>query len=394
MGYSNTMLARYLARQGADVHYIATDLPVYHKSRDARAAYNGFSADATMRPGQIEQYDGYTVHCLGHRRVLGVPWFEGLSEKLQELQPDVVQLMINAGWVPLQTALAKVRQGFTLFSAAHTTVSVFPLAQRRVRVWDPRFLANFAARVIPGRLVSAVTKRCYAATTDCADVAVRFYGMPEHKVGVFPLGVDTENFFPLRTPADFERRTARRRQLGFGDDELVCIYTGQFTDAKNPVVLAQAIARLRAAGQRVRGLFIGNGPQQAAISVIDGCVTLPFRPHRELPDFYRACDIGVWPTQESMSMLDAAACGLPIVVNDTLLATERIAGNGIKYRLNDPVDLADKILLLSDPTQRQQLGATGARRMVEEFSWARLARVRMDEYEASARQRGASPAEA
>ena len=38
-------------------------------------------------------------------------------------------------------------------------------------------------------------------------------------------------------------------------------------------------------------------------------------------------------------MLDAAACGLPVVVNDTLRATERINGNGLQYRLNDVDDL-------------------------------------------------------
>ncbi len=392
MGYSNTMLARYLARLGAEVHYIATDLPVYHKSRDARAAYTGFSADVTMKPGQVESYDGYTVHCIGHRYVLGVPWFEGLTQKLRELQPDAVQLLINAGWVPLQTAAAKLKLGFTLFSAAHTTVSVFPLAQRPVHLWNPRYLANLAARAVPGRLVSAATERCYAATDDCADVAVRFYGMPARKVRVAPLGVDTENFYPPRGAADLERRAAFRRELGFEDDDLVCVYTGQFTEAKNPLVLAQAVQQLRAQGMRVRGLFIGNGSQQAAISAIEGCVTLPFMPHRQLPNVYRACEIGVWPTQESMSMLDAAACGLPIIVNDTLLARERIEGNGITYHLNDATDLARQIRSLADPARRRALGEVGARRMVENFSWSSIARARLADYEAAVTQRETAPA--
>ena len=182
MGYSNTMLARYLARLGAEVHYITTDLPVYHKIREARTAYSQFSADVTMTPGESEQYDGYTVHCIGHRVVLGVPLFTGLSDKLRQIKPDVVQLFINAGWVPLQTAAAKLAQGFTLFSAAHTTVSSFSLARRKTHVWDPAWIANLISRVIPGRLVSIITERCYAATTDCADVAVRFYGMPAGKI--------------------------------------------------------------------------------------------------------------------------------------------------------------------------------------------------------------------
>jgi glycosyltransferase involved in cell wall biosynthesis len=377
------MLARYLAGLGADVHYITTDLPVYHKSPDARSAYNQFSADSTMTPGEMEQYDGYTVHCIGHRYVLGVPMFTGLFDKLRQIQPDVVQLFINAGWVPLQTAAAKLRLGFTLFSAAHTTVSVFPLARRPVRPWNREWIANLATRAIPGRVASVFTERCYAATDDCAEVATRFYGMPKRKVAVVPLGVDTENFHPPRTAEDRARRAQIRAELGFAEGDVVCIYTGQFTDAKNPIVLARAIATLRAGGMPVRGLFIGNGTQNGDLADCDGCVVLPFRPHRELPAYYRAADIGVWPTQESMSMLDAAACGLPIVVNDTLLAKERIDGNGITYRLNDSADLAGKIRLLSDPTYGRQLGDVGARRMTQLFSWKSVARRRLADYEAA-----------
>jgi glycosyltransferase involved in cell wall biosynthesis len=387
MGYSNTMLARYLARLGADVHYIATDLPVYHKSVEARSAYSKFSAEATMTPGHSEQYDGYTVHCIGHRYVLGVPMFIGLRQKLRQIQPDIVQLYINAGWAPLQTAAAKLSQPFALFSAAHTTVSIFPLARRKVRLWDPAWIANVLTRVIPGRLVSFAIERCYAATDDCAEVATRFYGMPASKITVEPLGVDTHNFYPIRSAEDREERKRLRGQLGFADEDLVCIYTGQFTEAKNPMVLARAVTSLRAQGIAVRGLFIGNGPQNESIAACDGCMVLPFRPHRELPPLYRAADIGVWPTQESMSMLDAAACALPIIVNDTLLARERIDGNGITYRLNDSDDLAGEIRSLNDPVLRQKLGSTGAHRMTAMFSWSAIARRRLADYEAAVARR-------
>ena len=383
MGYSITMLARYLTRLGADVHYVATDLPVYHKSEDARSAYNQFSADSTMTPGTTESYDGYTVHCIGHRYVFGVPMFIGLFDKLRQIRPDIVQLYINAGWVPIQTAAAKVRLGFKLYSAAHTTVSVFPLARRVTRPWDSEWLSNLLTRAIPGRVVSAFTEKCYAATGDCAEVATRFYGMPSNKIVIAPLGVDTERFYPARTAAEVAMRASIRSELGFTDGEVVCIYTGQFTSAKNPVILARAIAMLRARRVPVRGLFIGNGPQRDELIACDGCVVLPFRPHRELPTYYRASDVGVWPTQESMSMLDAAACGLPIIVNDTLLAHERIDGNGLTYRLNDVADLADKIGVLVDPDVRHRLGDIGAHRIAQLFSWDGIAIRRLADYKAA-----------
>jgi glycosyltransferase involved in cell wall biosynthesis len=136
------------------------------------------------------------------------------------------------------------------------------------------------------------------------------------------------------------------------------------------------------------GLFIGHGVQAEAIKAQPGCVVHPFVPVEELPLYYRASDIGVWPTQESTSMLDAAACGLPIVVNDTLVAVERIDGNGITYRLNDVDDMIRALLSLRDPASREKLGAVGAKRMVNEFSWTLLARRRLKDFEAALTRTG------
>lgn len=79
-------------------------------------------------------------------------------------------------------------------------------------------------------------------------------------------------------------------------------------------------------------------------------------------------------------MLDAAACGLPIVVNDTLRAVERIDGNGLAYVLNDQASLEQVLSLLLDPAARRRLGDAGARRMAEHFSWRALVQRRVSDY--------------
>jgi len=130
----------------------------------------------------------------------------------------------------------------------------------------------------------------------------------------------------------------------------------------------------------VKSVFLGDGQQRADLSAIGSSTVLAFVPHRELPGYYRASDVAVWPNQESTSMLDAAACGLPVVVNDTLRATERIEGNGLTYRLNDQASLESVLSQLLDPEARRRLGTTGARRMAEHFSWDALVRRRLTDY--------------
>jgi glycosyltransferase involved in cell wall biosynthesis len=84
-----------------------------------------------------------------------------------------------------------------------------------------------------------------------------------------------------------------------------------------------------------------------------------------------------------MSMLDAAACGLPIVVNDTMAATERIDGNGLTYRKDDVEDLVQVLHSLGSSEKRLSLGQRGAEKMQKEFSWEAIARRRLCDYEMS-----------
>lgn len=383
MGYIVNMLPRYLARQGVEVHYVTMDMPHYFFNNSQQSSYASFEQLTTMAPGEEESYEGFRLHCVRHRQIAGHPRFIGLREKLRSIRPDVVQSFLSIGWVALDAALLKIPMGYKLFTAAHTTASVFPLANRESRWMERARMRNLLSRWIPGRLVSTQTEKCYAATSDCADVAIRFFGVQPSKVDVAPLGVDTDLLSPVSTREQEENRSAMRRRLGIEPDETVFIYTGQFTAAKNPVLLAKAAQAMRSHGARVRALFLGDGAQREEITAHASSIVLPFVPHRELVDYYRAADVGVWPTQESTSMLDAAACGLPVVVNNTLRAVERIDGNGLTYDLNDQASLERVMSSLLDAVMRKRLGDVGARRMAEQFSWNALVRRRVSDYRRS-----------
>src|SRR5207248_5123731 len=220
--------------------------------------------------------------------------------------------------------------------------------------WHKHMIRCRVTRSLPGRLAASVTHKCYAIAPDCGEIAARFFGVPQSKVEICPLGVDTELFTPSSAANNRERESVRST-LGFSASEIVCIYTGRFTEDKNPLLLASAVEQLRKHGAPYRGLFIGNGPQSAAIQSRDGCQVHPFLPVHELPALFRAADIGVWPTQESTSMLDAAACGLPIIANDTMSDPARLDGNGLTYRLNDLDDLVRVLESLKRLERRQQM---------------------------------------
>ena len=380
MGYLGNILPRYLEELGADVHLITGDLAPYHQIENFAATYGSFSSTTVSPPGTIERVNGFTVHTLAHRHMLGYVRLPGLFGKLKALQPDIVQIQATIGWLPLEAAFFQPVLGYKLFTGNHTTASVFPLAQRASRLWEPERLRSMVTRALPGRIVSQFVEKCYAPTADCARVAREFFGVPERLLDYMPLGVDSEAFRPRVGIEAEQDRNIRRAEIGVDPDEILCIYTGRFSDDKNPLVLARAVEELRAVGLRFRAVFVGNGVQGNTLARCDGCIVNPFVPYQDLPAWFHAADIGVWPTQESTSMLDAAASGLPIVVNDTLVATERIAGNGLTYKLNDSHDLAQVLRTLIPASERMRLGSTGARRMAELFGWRALAQRRLSDY--------------
>ena len=383
MGYLENFLPKHLARLGADVHLVTLGL---HPSYRIKAFEQTYGTSArVLPPGTTEAYQGFTLHVLPHKKVFGHMQMTGLTKKLDSIRPDIVQTTDAIGWGPLQAALAKPLLGYKLFTENHAHASVFPPARQELSPWSKELLRCRLTRTLPGFLISVLTEKCYAIAPDCADLAVRFFGIPEPKVEVCPLGVDTDLFRPISTETDRLTRVRLREELGFSESDIVSIYTGRFSEDKNPLLLAEAISRLMKQGKPYRGLFVGNGVQAESIRSCAGCMTRTFVPVHELGDLYRASDIGVWPTQESLSMLDGAACGLPIIANSTMTASERMIGNGVSYKLNDLKDLSAALLFLQDPYGRQRLGACGANKMARSFSWESIAARRLRDYESSLR---------
>jgi glycosyltransferase involved in cell wall biosynthesis len=372
-GYAGMALPKAMAALGdTEVHVISPNLNVYHSIPDYSLIYERFLGPAETLCG-TQLLNGFTLHRLPHWKVKDQVYIRGLGRVLHALKPDVVQAWLPNGPVSMQLAMLKPFLGFRFFTGQHTTKSVFPLAnQPQIGLKD--WVTVFCTRIAPGRLISWASNGCYAATSDCSEVAVRFMGVQKKKCLTRSLGVDVELFHPVTTTDDLCERERMRQKLGFSNNEIVCLYTGRLAVDKNPLCLAQAIERLRVSGRSFAGLFIGDGPQKIEIEACEGCRCLPFQNYSELPPFYRLADIGVWPTQESTSMLDASASGLPIVVSDRLVARERIEENGLTYLQGDSSDMSCVLASLEAESFRHRLGDNGRRRMVEIFSWSAVAR--------------------
>jgi glycosyltransferase involved in cell wall biosynthesis len=380
MGYTENCLPRSLAALGHEVHVVTSEYNIYGNAPDYSKNYQEFLGDAIQPCGTFD-CDGCTVHRLPSRDLFGYIQIIGLSKKVHDLNPDIVHSVAIASVQTYALALSKPFSKYLIFSENHHHMSVVKPFLLTNELQPIKRAIYWITRTLPTRLASIAVERCYAVAPDCLEVASRFYGVPREKLALQSLGTDTDLFRPASTREEISNRHSLRESLGLNDEDLVCVYTGRFTEDKNPALLARAMSILAKQNKNWKSVFVGEGAQRAEIEACDNCQVLPFMPHADLANLYRAVDIAVWPRQESMSMLDAVSCGLPLVVADSIGESKRVSGNGVTYLENDLSSLVQALASLSTHEKRRTLGAHGRKKMVDQFSWDAVARRYVNDYE-------------
>ncbi len=112
-------------------------------------------------------------------------------------------------------------------------------------------------------------------------------------------------------------------------------------------------------------------------------------PQEELAEHYRRASVLVSPSLYEafgMPLVEAMAAGIPVVASRVGGMTE-IVEDGRTGRLvpaNDPGALAEAICdALADPEARRSMGRAGRRKVLETFTWDRVAQGLLDMYDAN-----------
>lgn len=152
------------------------------------------------------------------------------------------------------------------------------------------------------------------------------------QVAVWYRGVDRSLFNPGR------RSRQWRRRHGFGDDDIVLLFFGRLVREKGLAEFAAVIEELRARGNRVRVLFVGDGPERARMEQeLPDAVFTGHLDGEELARAVASADILINPSvTEAFGNvnLEAMASGLAVVSADVpsaqALITDRESGLLVK----------------------------------------------------------------
>lgn len=214
-------------------------------------------------------------------------------------------------------------------------------------------------------------------------------GMDPQHVRVTYYGIDMSRYTPELDSSEI------RRQYRLEGKPMV-LFQGQVRLRKGPQVLLDAAPEILKAVPDTVFLVVGPdhglGASLARRSEELGLNThfriLGERPESELPLFFAACDVFVFPSCTPIECLGlttvkAMACGKPAVGSNINGVPEVIVdrSTGFLVEPNNAAALAEKvILLLKDESLRRRMGIAGRERAVLRFDREKLARELVEIY--------------
>lgn len=205
------------------------------------------------------------------------------------------------------------------------------------------------------------------------------YGMPEERLFPARYCVDNE-FFRAKAAELAPRRRELRASFGITDDAPVVLFAGKLIEKKQPLMLIEAFARVRAE-MPCWLLVAGDGPLRGAMEAMAARLQAPgvrmagFLNQTELPAAYAAADVFALPSKlhETWGLVvnEAMNFGLPVVVSDKVGCGEDLVEpgrNGCIVRHDSAQELAGAIAaLVGDADLRTRFGER-SREIVARYS--------------------------
>ncbi|HEV2780476.1 MAG TPA: glycosyltransferase [Actinophytocola sp.] len=326
---------------------------------------------------------GYVAH--GHQRVLVVPGrAPGRTRTETGLVVTVPGMPVSGGYrvIPRCSAVLRVldevaadsvevSDKLTLVAAAGWArargASAVLFSHERLDRWLSARLPRLWRRA--GAVLDAAVRSWNRRIADLFDTVVvtsayaeaEFARLAVRKLRRIPLGVDLTTFRP-RWPRP-DRRVAR------------LVYAGRLSPEKNVSAVIDAVPRLLGAGIPVHLDMYGDGSARRAL--VRQAAGLPVAFHGHLADratLARAladADLAFAPSAAEtfgLSILEAMACGTPVVVAASGGAPELIApGAGIAVPANADGLARGAATVLSWPVATRR---RAARRRAEQFPWS------------------------
>jgi len=211
-------------------------------------------------------------------------------------------------------------------------------------------------------------------------------GLPQKQIRVIYGGVNPDQFTLATTPDE-----QLNRKLDPNNQPILLTVSRLVRRKGHSQVIAALPQIVREVGP-VKYVIVGSGPEEQELHRLAGeygtedCVEfLGEVDDRELSALYQTADVFVMPSRDlygqpieglGLVYLEANLCGLPVIAGDTGGVSDAVVDGetGLLVNPEDPAAIASAIIrLLGDRDLAAQLAARGRARVLEEFTWERVA---------------------
>lgn len=311
MGYQENFLPLEQKKIGNEVQIITSDrIPNYrgYKKNVGSVIGNRIIGKGVFEDNSIIIHRLYSILEVQNG---GLLILNGLKKKIKELDPDVIHVHNALSILALQVVFYSKELNYTVFVDDHTHENNLNISSLHKRVYltlTKVFYSVYKTRV------------CYwmPVTSSAREFLHSQLKVPYEKMVLLPLGADTNRFVK-----SVELRNTGRNEINLSRSDFLIISTGKFDSCKDIHYLINAFKELAERYPHVKLLLIGDGPKDymeklydlaQSLIEVDRILIKGFVPNSDLPKYYNAADIGVWPGDHSITVIEAVATGLPVIV--------------------------------------------------------------------------------
>jgi glycosyltransferase involved in cell wall biosynthesis len=359
-GYSEYYLARELTKIGHKVYVITFS---WSKSFSRIRLGEGFEVISIPNIGRINGF-----HILSPIGIINLLKF------IKTEKPDVIHCQPVYSQVGLLLILLKDVFHFKCVGSLITGEFYLNSTSKRIL---------FKLGIVAVRLIKNKVDSFFALNNYVALYISRTFCIPYEKIERIPLGADVELFEynPLK-------RVFIREKLGIGSDDIVVCYTGRLLPSKQVDILMKALAPIIINNPKVKLLIVGSGDKTylkylkeyaSRLQIHENVIFHPAVHRCQLPSFYSASDIAVWPAAPSISIIEAASVGLPVISGSPFFYKDY----GVCYivRRGDWFNLMQLInKLIADENLRRNFGLSARNLVKTKFNWKCIAKEYNEAY--------------
>ncbi len=362
-GYQINVLSKYQALKGHEVIIMTSENINNHPT------FKSFGNEENILEGDKKFTEKYGV------KIIRLPIFTvisgrviykpGFLQKILDLNPDVIMCHTN------DTLSSMIITKNYKYINKPIVFDNHMLKMASKNPFSNLFRWYFKKRITPIIINNELT----VIKTQNDDYVNSCLGIPESLTPFISFGSDKTIFHP-----NSKIKTEIRNKYNLSPEDFVIIYTGKLTEEKGGMLLGEVFLTKFPTDKRVVLFVIGNSFGDYGRKVEDlfsksenVIIRIPTQKYTDLPSYYQASDLCVFPKQASLSFYDAQACGLPVISENNNVNIDRLQrNNGLNFISGDAVDFRDKItkVLNMEKSKFQEMSNAAIKYIEEEYDYS------------------------